>query len=290
MSLAPRTTSLPVDASQIRFGILRGSPPREYFHYIPKTASSQSPVIVLVHGVTRHAAEHIFRFRSLAERAGAILIAPYFSQSAFGSYQQLIDPKRGVRADLALIDILDAVEKSTGVSTQRVHLFGYSGGAQFVHRFVMVHPDRAAMMLIASAGWYTFPDESLSYPYGLAHFPLSGIELEPRRFLMVERHLLVGAQDTSRGDNLRTSHRVDELQGPNRVERAKRWFKAMENASRFYDSHPPKATFEIISGVGHSFSGSARRRSLPERVMRHIVPEVIDCCRNRGLREWTNFD
>lgn len=275
MTLAPRTRSVPLGARPIRFSILRGSPPRQYFHYTPETASSHSPVIVLVHGVTRHAAEHIFRFRSLAERAGALLIAPYFSRSAFGRYQQVIDPKHGVRADLALLDILDAVQKSTGVSTERVHLFGYSGGAQFVHRFAMIHPTRAATMLLASAGWYTFPDESLSYPYGLADFPIAGIALDPRQFLKVERHLLVGDRDTGRGDNLRTSRRVDKLQGINRVERAKRWFKAMEQASRCHASYPPKSTFEIISGVGHSFASSARRRSLPERVMRHVVPEAF---------------
>ena len=274
MKTAPTACALSPRAAQISFEILPGSPPREYFQYVPDTASSAPPVIVLVHGVTRRAAEQIFRFRTLADEAGAILVAPYFSRASYGLYQQVLDPNHGMRADLALFDILEAVQKDTGASTDQVHLFGYSGGAQFVHRFVMFHPERAATMSIASAGWYTFPDESQPYPYGIADCPLQGA-FETRRFLAVERHVLVGAKDTGRGDNLRVSRRLDISQGVNRIERAKRWFEAMEDASRRYDARPREATFEIIPGVGHSFATSATRRSLPARVMSHIIPDFM---------------
>lgn len=289
MRLASLTGILSPHAGQMSFDIVRGSPAREYFKYVPVTASSESPVIVLVHGVTRRAAEQIFRFRELADQAGAILVAPYFSTSAFGLYQQVVDPKGGTRADLALLDMLEAISNETGAATDRVHLFGYSGGAQFVHRFVMLYPERAATMLIASAGWYTFPDERQPYPYGIANSPLAG-EIEPRRFLAVERHVLVGAQDTGRGDNLRVSRKLDAVQGPNRIERARRWFQAMEDASRNYDVRPARATFEIIPGVGHSFATSARRRSLPARVMSHIFPDIPEFHQKRGSNPCSNSD
>lgn len=290
MRVAPKSLGMPSEVGQVRFTVRRGSPAREYFHYIPASASARSAVIVLVHGVTRRAAEHIFQFRTLADRAGAILVAPYFSRSAFGLYQQVVDPKSGARADLALFDMLDEIGKRTGASTERVHLFGYSGGAQFVHRFVMLHPERAACMLVASAGWYTFPDEQLPYPYGIASAPVPNMEIDPRRFLAVERHLLIGAQDNSRGDNLRVSAKIDALQGTNRVERARRWFDAMADASRRHNVQPPRATFELIPGVGHSFATSARRRSLPERVMSHIFPEIPDFRQKRGTMPCKNFD
>lgn len=289
MRLASKTLITSPQAGRMSFDIVRGSPPREYFKYVPVTASNVSPVIVLVHGVTRRAAEQIFRFRALADQAGAILVAPYFSRSAFGLYQQVVDPKSGARADLALLDILEAIGNETGAAIERVHLFGYSGGAQFVHRFVMLYPELAATMLVASAGWYTFPDERLPYPYGIANSPLPG-EIEPRLFLAVERHVLIGAQDTGRGDNLRVSRKIDSIQGTNRIERARRWFDAMEDASRRYDVHPPRATFEIIPGVGHSFATSTRRRSLPARVMNHIFPDLPDFHQNRGLNRCTNSD
>ena len=289
MRLASKTIAMSPQAGRMSFDIVRGSPAREYFKYVPETASSESPVIVLVHGVTRRAAEQVFRFRALADRAGAILIAPYFSRSAFGLYQQVADPKSGARADLALLDMLEAIGNETGAAIERVYLFGYSGGAQFVHRFVMLYPERAAAMLVASAGWYTFPDERLPYPYGIANSPLPG-EIEPRRFLAVERHILVGAQDTGRGDNLRVSRKIDTLQGTNRLERARRWFQAMGAASRHYDVRPPRESFEIIPGVGHSFANSARRRSLPERVMSHIFPDIPEFHQKRGTNQCKNSD
>lgn len=289
MRLASKTIIMSPQAGRMSFDIVRGSPAREYFKYVPATASSESPVIVLVHGVTRRAAEQICRFRALADRAGAILIAPYFSRKAFGLYQQVADPKGGARADLALLDMLEAIGNETGAATERVHLFGYSGGAQFVHRFVMFYPERAATMLVASAGWYTFPDERLPYPYGIANSPLPG-EIELRRLLAVERHILVGAQDTGRGDNLRVSRKIDTLQGTNRLERATRWFQAMEDASRHHDIRPPRASFEIIPGVGHSFANSASRRSLPERVMSHVFPDIAEFHQKRGIKQCKNSD
>lgn len=268
---------------RISFDVIRGSPPREYFKYVPAGASSASVVIVLVHGFTRRAAEQIFRFRSLADRANAILIAPYFSKATFGLYQQVADPESGARADLALFDMLEAIGDETGAAIDRVPLFGYSGGAQFVHRLAMLHPARAAITLIASSGWYTFPDERLPYPYGIANSPLPG-KIEPEQFLAVERHIFIGAQDTGRGENLRVSAKIDTQQGINRLERAKRWFQSMEEASRHYGVRPPQATIEIIAGAGHSFANSAHRRSLPERVMTHIFPDIPEFHSKRGTR------
>lgn len=289
MRLASNTDTMPPPIGRISFEIIPGSPAREYFKYVPAAASSESAVIVLVHGVTRRAAEQIFRFRSLADRANAILIAPYFSRPAFGLYQQVADSKSGARADLALFDMLESIGKETGAAIDRVHLFGYSGGAQFVHRFVMLHPERAATMLIASAGWYTFPDERLPYPYGIANSPLPG-EIEARQFLAIERHVLIGALDTGRGDNLRVSRKIDTQQGTNRLERARRWFQSMEEASQHYGVRPPQATFEVIPGAGHSFANSARRRSLPERVMSHIFPDIPEFQQKRGTRQCKQSD
>lgn len=258
---------------RITFHIIPGSPAREYFKYVPATATRDSKVIVLVHGITRGASEQIFHFRALADETNAILIAPYFARSTFGLYQQVIDPRTQARADLALLDMLKAVGKDTGASVDRVHLFGYSGGAQFVHRFVLFHPQRAHSMHIASAGWYTFPDPQRPYPYGIADPPAAG-EIDLAKYLSVERHLFIGAKDTGRGDNLRASRRLDAQQGTHRLERACRWYAAMQAASRAHGVYPPRETFEIIPGAGHSFAYSARRRSLPERVMSLVFPAM----------------
>jgi len=47
-----------------------------YFIYAPRTASASAPLFVSVHGIARNAAEHAIRFRPIADRYGAILVAP----------------------------------------------------------------------------------------------------------------------------------------------------------------------------------------------------------------------
>lgn len=255
---------------RVVFQSFPGSPTREYFTYVPQCARASSPVVVLVHGITRNAAEHVFRFVGEAEKAGAILIAPLFTKQAYGQYQQVVDRHGGMRADLALFDILDAVADQTGASVKRIHLFGFSGGAQFAHRFMMLHPDRVAAIAVAAAGWYTFPDPALPYPHGIGTHPCPGSRFDPDHFLSVPRHVLVGDQDIARDEALRTSRRLDRLQGKTRVARARRWFDMMQRDSLKRRAAPPRSSLTILSGAGHSFTEAAERQNLVETVFRRF--------------------
>jgi pimeloyl-ACP methyl ester carboxylesterase len=255
--------------SRVRFRAIGGPTLREYFYYTPSGAGPNSPILVLVHGITRRAAEQIFRFRDEADRTATILVAPHFPKVIYGQYQQAIDT-RGPRADLALIEILADVTAKHEARSSKVHLFGFSGGAQFAHRFALIHPERVASISLASAGWYTMPDEGRPYPLGIATHPVPGETFDLRAFLAIERHVYVGGEDRFQDDALRKSPRLDRLQGSNRVQRAKAWSKAMDAASKRLLAIPPSSTFEILKGVGHSFAGSAKRRSLPSRVVQSL--------------------
>lgn len=255
---------------RVVFQSFPGSPARDYFVYVPHRAEAGAPVVALVHGITRNAAEHIFRFSREAERAGAILIAPLFAKEAYGQYQQVTDHHSGIRADVALLDILDAVADETGASAERVYLFGFSGGAQFAHRFMMLHPDRVAAVAIAAAGWYTTPDTSLAYPYGIGSHPCPDARFYPDRFLSVPRHVFVGDQDIARDEALRTSRTLDQLQGETRLARARHWFAAMQRESQKRGAVPPRSSLTILAGAGHSFTEAAERHDLAEAVFRRF--------------------
>src|SRR5690606_34766550 len=108
--------------------------------------------------------------------------------------------RSGVRSDQALMRIVDSVAASTGADGSRLHLFGYSGGAQFAHRFAMLHPERTAAAVVGAAGWYTFPDASLPYPLGIGPseaFP--GLQFDPRAFARTRFVVLIGEKDSRRG-------------------------------------------------------------------------------------------
>lgn len=245
-----------------------GPQPLRFFLYRPRTACPGGPLVVSVHGIARNAAAHAYRLMPEAERIGAVVVAPLFEQKTYGKYQQLLDPRSGIRSDLALLSILDAAHRLSGADAKKVLLFGYSGGAQFTHRFVLAHPHRVRSAVHVAAGWYTAPASDQSYPYGIRlRTRHAGLELNLLRSLEVPQHVMVGELDVERDASLNRSNRVDTLQGRTRLERANNWVRAMTDAaSTRPGAFIPK--LEILPGVAHSFTDSVEVANLPVRIFR----------------------
>lgn len=273
---APRRTRAPI--GRVVQQSLPHQPQVEYFLYVPRTAPARdAPVAVSVHGIARNAVEHAFRFRDLAERAGCVLVAPLFRRDRFGQYQQLLPGGAGLqRADLALHAILDEVARTTGADAARPHLFGFSGGGQFVHRFAMAWPERVAGVVVGAAGWYTLPDPSLLYPLGVATARDSAeLRLDPDRFLRLPAYVIVGARDVERDPALRKSRRLDELQGRTRLERGRSWIEAMRAAAAERGLPAGRFGFRELPGADHSFTTAALRWGLGEQVFRLFEFEAL---------------
>jgi hypothetical protein len=130
---------------------------------------------------------------------------------------------------------------------------------------VLAHPDRVSAAVASSAGWYTFPDLSADYPYGLDDIgELKDVRFEPDRFLKIPVLVIVGSQDLARGDSLRREIRVDRNQGRTRLERAQRWTEAMNQLAR-ERGLPPPVTLDVVLGVKHSLRDHVEAGRLPER-------------------------
>jgi len=242
-----------------RFIRAEGSPEREYYVHIPDGMRAGAEPLVLVHGISRNAAELILRFAEQAERAGVPLIAPLFRREAYGQYQQAVDARRGLRSDLALCDILDDAARRFGLATGRIALFGFSGGAQFAHRFSLIHPHRVRACVPASAGWYTLPDADLAWPLGLAGMP--GGALDPA-VGQVPFHLIVGQRDRHDDEALRRDPQIDQLQGADRRARAKAWHRALRRAG-WSDA----SSLTVLPRTRHNFT-CAHRHGLTQTVFR----------------------
>ena len=232
---------------------LEGGP--AYLLYIPRRGGENAPVFVTVHGISRDAIEQAYMYADLAERYGVVMIAPYFSEPPFSDYQFMGRNGRGQRADLALDKIADEVGKLTHARTDKLYLFGYSGGGQFVHRYTMAHPDRVAKVAIGAAGWYTFPDPALPYPYGMkvSRKIFSGVVFDPGKFLSVPTRVFVGAEDVKQDPALNKSVRIVRQQGATRVERAQKWVAEMEKAADAIGLQTSYSV-ELLPGSGHSYS------------------------------------
>ncbi len=248
---------------------------------LPPRLHADTPLIISVHGVTRQPIEHALAFAPLARAAGAALIVPFFSRQQHRRYQQLAHPRTGRRSDLALIEAVESLKRRHGLCASRLHLFGYSGGGQFVHRFAMAHPRRVAALAIGAAGWYTLPDETLPYPLGTrgAEFVL-GERLDMTGFLRLPMRVWVGDRDDDIDPSLRSDEQINLTQGGSRIERARRWVDAVRGVARRHDV-PAEVGLEMLPAAGHSFPQCVRA-GLARRVTRFFFgdPDAVPpaCC------------
>lgn len=242
----------------------------QYVMYVPSRGGTGAPILVTVHGISRNAAEQVSMFAPYAERAGVVLVAPLYEHARFPRYQRLSANERGESPAAVMEAIVAEVARTTGARGDRMHLFGFSGGGQFVHRYAMAYPERVAGYVVGSAGWYTFPDAQRRYPYGLRYsrrLQLGGFDL--RRFLAVPGWVLVGERDVQEGSAMRKTERVMLEQGPSRMERGLRWVDAVNARAAELGLAAP-VRFEQLPRSPHSFRRSMRRGELGQRVFGHL--------------------
>jgi pimeloyl-ACP methyl ester carboxylesterase len=250
--------------------LLSFEPGLRYLLGVPRELNEAQPIVVCIHGIRRNVQEQFRAFAPLAEQAGWLLLVPLFAADSFPDYQRLGRPGRGGRADLSLIELIAHLNSRFSLPERAIHLFGHSGGAQFVHRFVMVHPHHVARYAISAPGWYTFPDESLFYPCGLARGAAQGELLCASDFLRIQGAVFVGTDDCRRGRNLRRNPSVDIQQGDHRLERAMRWTSAMNARAREMGLREPLKLHRLQDGA-HNFSGLVRRNRLHEHVWEFLT-------------------
>lgn len=234
--------------------------------YHPSNVTSCDRVIVAVHGISRHYLHQIEAYKELAETYGCWLLVPEFNKKAFPRYQQLAKDVTCPRADLALNTALLAWKNIQKQPNLKIHLCGYSGGAQFAHRYAMAHPQHVESLVLCSAGWYTFPDPREEYPYGTASWPVWLAPSQVDEMIKLPILVMVGENDIEREKNLRQSKALDQQQGMNRLERAQRWSDAVSEYKR-EKSVPNGIRFHRLPGQAHSFECCAKESDM----MQHIA-------------------
>lgn len=223
-------------------------PRTRYLRFLPRRPDPARLPMVCIHGISRHARGHLEAFVPWAESTGTELIAPLYDRKRYRGYQRLRSSNRRLHAAAALDAILD--ETAMG---RPCLLFGFSGGAQFAHRYALVRPGRVAALAMAAAGWYTFPSRAASFPYGLSPGRLpAGLTIHYPGFLRLPKCVLVGDRDVERDDSLRSNRRLDSEQGDNRLVRATAWAEAVNRAARKVPG-TPECELVVLPGVGHDW-------------------------------------
>ena len=230
-----------------------------YYLFLPEKLSAKTKVLVCVHGISRNAEQQITAFHQQANSNNHIIIAPRFSKKHYRGYQRLEVGAAGLTAADALNRILHHVQETQPVKTDRISLFGYSGGAQFSHRYSMLYPEKINALFICSAGWFTFPNEDQKYPYGLSGSmnTVSKMRENLPTFLKLKTRILVGELDNTRDPGLNTKQCINRQQGYHRLERANRWISALQKKCTEMNLEAD-LRFITIKACGHSFEDCAR--------------------------------
>jgi len=222
--------------------------------YVPESPvqEGRAPLLVLIHGTARR---DYFRdgFRDYADRTGTVLLAPMFPVGAavpgdVHGYKWI--EAHGVRFDLLLLDMIDQAAGVWPLATDRFALFGYSGGGQFAHRFLYLHPRRLSALSVGAPGNVTLPDPARPWPAGVGGIETRfGIRFDDDAVPAVPVQLVVGEADTETweiakepGDPVYIRGVNDE--STNRIARLKQLQHALEQCGS-------STRFELVEGAAH---------------------------------------
>ena len=162
----------------------------EAIYYIPKHFDPRTAeYIFCIHGAGRWhrpgAMTHISQFRDIADIENLVVIAPAFDcilnwpigekgldekgivkDIYLCDFVSLLNKDNEHRTDLKLIEIFEFFNKKL-MKREKFHLYGHSGGGQFVVRFITFHPELIGKVAASSPGTYAFPHRDKDYPWGL---------------------------------------------------------------------------------------------------------------------------
>ncbi|MFT6914601.1 MAG: pimeloyl-ACP methyl ester carboxylesterase [Motiliproteus sp.] len=256
--------SLPEPGESRRI-IFASSPALPVWIFRPSKEKNTKKVIIAVHGISRNSIQQIKIYSLLAEEHGLWLLAPEFSEENFSGYQRLAKDPLSPRSDLVLNRLLLAYRTERNITDLKAHICGYSGGAQFAHRYALLHPYNVASLTLVSAGWYTFPNHQQRFPRGLNNWPLWLGTARLKEFLNIPIIVMVGNKDRARDSSLRTSVRLDQDQGVNRLQRADTWVKAANHAKKQLHL-PADITLHRMPKQRHDFEKNASDSEMLARI------------------------
>jgi pimeloyl-ACP methyl ester carboxylesterase len=172
----------------------RRRPDQIYHLYVPHGHSGRSDrrLLVTVHGYDREAIARMERFVDLAEQHNFVLLGPEFVPEIH--YQTL--GAGGDRADLRLLDLVEEVAVDLALNVDQFDLFGYSGGAQFAHRFLYVWPRRLRSVVVGAPGTVTIPSTQRRWPVGVRDLRrVIGTKFDLEEVRQPRAMLIVGTDD-----------------------------------------------------------------------------------------------
>ena len=242
----------------------------EVFYNVPAAYTASSKVVFALHGGSRDAEGVRNNMIQKSIEYNFVLIAPKFSSQNFSLgdgynlgnvYEDGDNPSTSTlnveeEWSFSIIEpLFDSVVSSLSLIEEKYNLFGFSAGAQFVHRFIQFKPNARFNKVVAgAAGWYTVPDNNIPFPYGLDNSILTNTNLS--NLLSKDLYIQVGALDNDPNSVGLRHNEYADAQGLNRVTRAVHFFESGQNIAES-NNYNLNWSLHIIQGAGHNLIPNA---------------------------------
>ena len=242
-------------------------PDIDIFYSSPKSINANTKLLFLVHGGSRAAEKYINDWISFSKDRNVVLVAPEFSKKYYPEYAFLMMSKENGKSlndeslyiNNSLGLLFDFFKAKLKLSTSNYRLYGHSGGSQFVHRYLLLSNDtRIEKAAMANAGFYTFLDDEITYPFGTKKMKISDERI--KWFYRLKGGVFLGSADNDSNHESLPRMRKARKQGKNRLERGKNFFDDLVKYG--VDNNLPfRWRFQIVSNVGHSNIGMSMAAS-----------------------------
>lgn len=242
--------------------------PVDVHYYIPASGDVHlMPVVFVFEGADRGYSYLLKTWKREAEKHKFMVFIPHFDlkeyplcdYQAIGAIDNSNNTVRPVeKLTPALIDkMFEYIKENSGSRRKGYMIYGHSAGGQFVQRFMLFYDSPyVEKAVIASPGWYTFPDTSLDFPYGVRDIPYITPETI-KKYLAKPIILQLATGDTIRESYLRKTPEA-EAQGRNRYERGNSFYQYLHQiaAEKNWPCHWRKIEEQ---GIGHHSTGMGKR-------------------------------
>ncbi len=232
-------------------------PDVELLYKLPKEINKDTKVLFIIHGASRDVNKYLEAWIDDAENKNIILVAPHFTKDSFKYYSTLgLASSSGKMMDDSKTNLSNSIglffnifKSKYSLSTDKYLIFGFSGGSQFVHRYMMYGKDtRIEKAVLGSAGWYTFLNNE-PFPFGIKNMPLDKKRID--WFLSREVLFILGKSDNDPNHPTLNSNKKAIEQGEHRYERGQNYFNNLTHYAE-QSKTPFRWRYKSVEGLDHN--------------------------------------
>ena len=224
---------------------------------LPKAINKNTKVLFIIHGSSRDAERYLNAWQFDAKDKNVILVAPHFTQEYFPNYATLqmatssgrILRNQSNNLKNSISSFYSFFKSKYNLESTTYRIFGFSGGSQFVHRYLMYGEDKKIeKAAIGSAGWYTFLNNE-PFPYGTKNLPLERERYE--WFLSRQVLFILGDKDDDPNHATLNSSKGARKQGNHRFDRGQSYFKNLVEFGEEFKI-PFRWRYKVVPNLDHS--------------------------------------